>query len=354
MPRRSGGFLAGPATVTPVERADPSGHAPYTAAFWNWTRAGRSMRARRLEDLSESEVLALSVASEEEDARILLDMARRLRSAYPATAAMLEGMASEEDGHRRRLLELHGRRFGNELPYVTRRDVRGFPQRRPVWLLEELRVEAVRRFVADMEGQAAAFYEGAARRLLGDLAVAELGHGDAASALEETLVNGAVRDGEDADARRAFVLQVVQPGLAGFIDGSVSTLAPLCAAAMATHAPWKAFLVGMAASTGAGISMGLTEALSDSGEITGRGKPWLRGAVCGVMTALGGLGHTLPFLIPDFAAAMAAAAAVVSVELAAIAYVRWRWMDTPVAVASGQILVGGAVVVLAGSLIGLG
>jgi erythrin-vacuolar iron transport family protein len=149
----------------------------------------------------------------------------------------------------------------------------------------------------------------------------------------------------------------VQPGLAGLIDGSVSTLAPLFAAAFATHSNWETFLVGLAASVGAGISMGFTEALSDDGIITGRGSPVLRGVVCGLMTTLGGVGHTLPYLIPDawpnaFYLATIIAAAVVAVELFAISWIRARYMDTPFLRATFQVVVGGVLVLLAGIFIG--
>lgn len=315
---------------------------------------------KRLEELGESEIVALAVSGEEEDARILRDMARRLGDSYPATAAVLRGMADEEDGHRRALLDLHARRFGPELPYVTRAHVRGFPTQRPIWLAEDLRAEGARRAAAEMERQAGAFYDRAAarcrdvevRRLLGDLAAAERGHEETARALEEGHLTEEARDREDGAARRAFALQVVQPGLAGFIDGSVSTLAPLFAAAFATQDPHSAFLVGTAASLGAGVSMGLTEAMSDDGAITGRGSPWLRGLVCGAMTALGGMGHALPYLIPDFRVATGVAFAVVALELVLISLARWKWMGSSFHSAFLQVAAGGAAVVAIGSLIG--
>ena len=170
--------------------------------------------------------------------------------------------------------------------------------------------------------------------------------------LSEAVLTTGARAKEDETARRMFVLQYVQPGLAGLMDGSVSTLAPLFAAAFATHNTWETFLVGMAASVGAGISMGFAEALSDDGSLTGRGAPLIRGAVCGVMTAIGGVGHTLPFLIPDFYVATVAAILVVAVELAAISWIRTRFMDTPFLQAAFQVVVGGVLVFIAGILIG--
>ena len=315
---------------------------------------------KRLQDLTEGEVLALAIASEEEDARIYRHFALRLRAEYPASAAMFDAMAVEEDGHRRRLLDVFAHKFGTELPYITRQDVRGFPRRHPVWLMRDLRLETVRGQAVAMERQAEQFYNAAAaqaadvdvRRLLGDLAQSEADHEHRAAELEQTLLTKDARAEEDSRARRALLLQIVQPGLAGLIDGSVSTLAPIFAAAFATHNSHDAFVVGLAASIGAGISMGLTEALSDDGQITGRGHPWVRGAACGVMTTIGGLGHTLPYLIPDFWTATVVAALVVVIELIAISWIRWRYMDTPFHSAIVQVVLGGVLVLLAGIFIG--
>ena len=317
---------------------------------------------KRFSELSEAEILALAIANEEEDARIYLTYANRLRSDYPASADLFESMAAEEHTHRHRLLDLYTAKFGNHLPLVTRQDVRGFLKRNPLWLLDNLRIEAVRQQAEIMELEAARFYSKAAeravdvdiRRLLADLAEAEKGHENRAAELGDAVVQADAGAEEAATARRLFVLQIVQPGLAGLIDGSISTLAPIFAAAFATHNSWNAFLVGLAASIGAGISMGLTEALSDDGEITGRGHPWVRGAACGVMTALGGLGHTMPYLIPDFWTATAVAGVIVAMELFAIAWIRWRYMDTPFTSATVQVVLGGILVLLTGILIGSG
>jgi rubrerythrin len=211
-----------------------------------------------------------------------------------------------------------------------------------------------------MEAETRRFYERAqaqasdasVRKLLGDLAAAEREHVDVAHRLSETYLTRDARQVEEETRRRMFVLQVVQPGLAGLMDGSVSTLAPLFAAAFATHNTWETFLVGMAASVGAGISMGFAEALSDDGSLTGRGQPWLRGAITGLMTGLGGVGHTLPFLIPDFRTATAVAVAVVVLELWAIAWIRSNYMDTPFLRAVFEVVVGGLIVFAAGVLIG--
>jgi erythrin-vacuolar iron transport family protein len=315
---------------------------------------------KRVVDLTEAEVLALAIANEEEDSRIYLNFAARLRVQYPASAKVFEEMAAEESGHRHSLLQLYEKKFGKELPYITRADVRGFLKRRPVWLADGLRIDVARRQAELMEYEASRFYAQSAerardvdvRKLLGDLAEIEKKHESLAAKLGETNVTPDARAEEDATRKRLFVLQIVQPGLAGLIDGSISTLAPIFAAAFATHNTWNAFLVGLAASVGAGISMGLTEALSDDGEITGRGHPWIRGVVCGIMTTVGGLGHTLPYLITDFWTATAVAGVVVAFELAAIAYVRWKYMGTPFTSALVQVVIGGILALLVGIYIG--
>jgi rubrerythrin len=283
-----------------------------------------------------------------------------LRAQFPASASVFEEMAEEEGDHRRRLLSLFETKFGKEMPYITRADVRGFLKRRPVWLMDGLRIDVARRQAEIMELEASRFYAQAAerardtdvRRLLGDLAEIEKKHESLAARLGETILTPDVKAEEEEVRKRLFVLQVVQPGLAGLIDGSVSTLAPIFAAAFATQNTWETFLIGLAASVGAGISMGLTEAMSDDGEITGRGSPWVRGIVCGVMTALGGLGHALPYLIPDFWTATAVAGVVVVIELWAIAWIRWKYMETPFGRAAIQIVLGGLLVLATGIFIG--
>lgn len=315
---------------------------------------------RRFSDLSEQEVLALAISSEEDDARIYRTYAERLREGYPGSAAMFDEMAAEEDEHRRRLIDLHRSRFGDTIPLVRREHVAGFYARRPVWLMENLGLRRMREEAAGMEDQAHGFYMRAARatrdaetrKLLGDLAAAESGHVRTAERLEEKHVDDATRAGEDRAAHRQFVLTWVQPGLAGLMDGSVSTLAPIFATAFATQDTWTTFLVGLAASVGAGISMGFTEAASDDGQLSGRGSPVKRGFASGIMTMLGGLGHALPYLIPDFWTATTVAIVVVFVELWAIAWIQNRYMDTPFWRASVQVVLGGALVFAAGILIG--
>jgi erythrin-vacuolar iron transport family protein len=314
---------------------------------------------KRFSDLSEQEVLALAISNEDEDNRIYRSFADALRGSYPDTAAMYDKMAAEEIGHRDMLLDLHRKKFGEFLPLIRRQDVKGFVARRPIWLNRPLGLDAVRRYAEQMEYETARFYRRAAesahdnatRNLLTQLASAEDKHEQLAQELGNKLTPSA-RKAEDDTARRMFVLQYVQPGLAGLMDGSVSTLAPLFAAAFATHNTWATFLVGLAAAVGAGISMGFAEALSDDGSLTGRGAPLVRGAVCGAMTAVGGLGHTLPYLIPHFYAATVLAFVVVAIELAAISWIRTRYMDTPFLQAAFQVVVGGVLVFAAGILIG--
>jgi rubrerythrin len=306
------------------------------------------------------ELLALAISLEEEDARIYDEFADGLRETYPDTAGMFNAMAEEENDHRHRLLELYRSKFGERIPLIRRQDVKGFVQRQPVWLMRPLGLEKVREQAEIMEAETKRFYARAARRsqdasvrqLLGDLAAEERRHEAKAEALENRYVPSDVRRSEHEAERRLFLLQFVQPGLAGLMDGSVSTLAPLFAAAFATHNSWETFLVGLAAAVGAGISMGFAEALSDDGSLTGRGSPWLRGTVSGIMTAIGGLGHALPYLISDFWTATVVAFVVVLIELAVIAWIRHRYMETPIFSAAMQVVIGGVLVFAAGILIG--
>ena len=316
---------------------------------------------KNFSDLTEQEVLALAITNEEEDSRIYRGFAEGLREQFPSSAKVFDEMAEEEVHHRTMLYDLYRQKFGDYLPLIRRQDVKGFIHaKKPLWLMRPLGLDEVRKFAEDMEFEAERYYRKAAanardasvRQLLIELAEAEAGHESLAHKLTETILTPGAREKEDETARRAFLLQYVQPGLVGLMDGSVSTLAPLFAAAFATHSTWETFLVGMAASVGAGISMGFAEALSDDGSLTGRGTPWLRGTVSGVMTTIGGLGHTLPYLIPDFWIATIVAVFVVVVELAVISWIRYRFMDTPFLQAAFQIVVGGALVFVAGILIG--
>ena len=311
---------------------------------------------RSFDSLDEKEILALAISQEEEDARIYDDFADGLKENYPTQSEQFAEMRGEEDGHRHRLIELYRSRFGEHIPLIRAQDVRGFVKRRPVWLVRPLGLNAVRKAAEAMELETKRFYEAAARRsvdagvrqLLGDLAEEERHHAQAAEQMAQTKVSEA----DSARQKRLFVLQVIQPGLAGLMDGSVSTLAPLFAAALATHSSGDTLRVGLAASLGAGISMGFAEALSDDGSLTGRGHPWARGGVCGLMTTLGGLGHSLPYFISDVKSATWIAGGVVLVELGAISWVRHKYMDSPWSSAVIQVVLGGLLVFGVGLLIG--
>jgi rubrerythrin len=315
---------------------------------------------RNFDELTEREILALAIANEEEDGRIYSDIADGLRDTYPASGKVFLEMAAQEGGHRRALLNLYSEKFGEHIPLIRRQDIRGFIQHKPVWQIRPLGLDSVRKLAEQMELETMRFYRRAAarsqdasiRKLLGDLAEAEQEHEHTAGRLMEQNLTVSAREEEDKAARRDFVLRVIQPGLAGLMDGSVSTLAPVFAAAFATGRSWDAFIVGLAASIGAGISMGFAEALSDNGSLTGRGAPLVRGTICGLMTTLGGIGHTLPFLIPDFWTAMAVAISVVIVELSVISWIRWKYMDTPPLAATMQVAFGGALVFATGIVIG--
>ena len=315
---------------------------------------------KKFEELSEREILALAITLEEEDERVYADFEEGLKHDFPASAAVFDGMREQESGHRRRLIELYRQKFGEHIPLIRRQDVRGFVERKPVWLVRPLGLDIVHKTASAMEVETRRFYEKSAaraqdasiRQLLDDLAQEERTHEDRAQELREEELRPEVKEDEARASRRLFVLQIVQPGLAGLMDGSVSTLAPVFAAAFATRNSWDAFLVGVAASIGAGISMGFAEALSDDGSLTGRGHPWVRGLICGAMTAVGGVGHTLPFLIPSFQLALIIAVIVVLAELAVITWIRHRYMDTPTVSAAMQVALGGALVFATGVLIG--
>lgn len=315
---------------------------------------------RPFSSLSEQEILALAISSEEDDARIYRAYADALREEYPHSAAVFEEMAAEEDGHRSALIELHRQRFGERIPLIRREHVRGYYSRKPDWLVRPLGIEHVRAQAKLMEEESARFYmeaikrteDAATRKLLGDLASAEQGHEKLADQLEKKHLTPEAVEEEKQTERRKFILTYVQPGLAGLMDGSVSTLAPIFAAAFATGDTWQTFLVGLAASVGAGISMGFTEVASDDGVISGRGSPIKRGLATGIMTTLGGLGHALPYLIPHFWTATITAFVVVFIELWAIAFIQNRYMETPWSRAVFQVVLGGALVFATGMLIG--
>ncbi|SRR5579885_121719 len=315
---------------------------------------------RRFSDLSESEILALAISSEEDDARIYSSYAEQLREKFPASARIFDQMAEEENDHRRLLIDIYERRFGKTIPLIRREHVAGYYWRRPIWLVQNLGLERIRQEASRMEDDAAAFYTRAAqsssdpatRKLLGDLAAAERMHESRADKLQVDVAGGEPGKEEERKAFRQFILTWVQPGLAGLMDGSVSTLAPIFATAFSTHSSSTTFTVALAAAVGAGISMGFTEAAHDDGVISGRGSPLKRGIASGLMTALGGLGHALPYLIQNFWTATTLAVAIVFVELWAIAFIQNRYMETPFWRAVFQIVLGGSLVLGTGILIG--
>lgn len=315
---------------------------------------------RSFSDLDERGILALAIGLEEEHGRIYADYAQGLAESFPVSAKVFTDMAQEENEHRRWLIDLYRAKFGEHIPLIRRQDVRGFVRHEPIWMVRPLGLDKVRAQAEAIEQETRQFYRSALdrtmdasiRKLLGDLIAAEDKHVVLAHALGETQLTADVKNEEAHAERRAFVLQYVQPGLTGLIDGSVSTLAPIFAAAFATHNTWQTFLVGLAASVGAGISMGIAEAMADDGMISGRGHPWIRGGITGLMTALGGLGHTLPYLIPSFWTATSVAMAIVLIELWLIALIRARYMDTPFWRASFEVVLGGLIVFAVGILIG--
>lgn len=316
---------------------------------------------RRFKTLTEQEILALAISSEEDDGRIYRAYADGLRVDYPASAKIFDGMADEEDEHRQRLIGLHRQRFGDSIPLVRREHISGYYERSPDWLVRPLALDKTRKMAEKMERDAERFYLAAAaqasdastRKLLGDLAHAESAHQSLAIQLSEEHLPEAVREEEDDKEHKQFLLTYVQPGLAGLMDGSISTLAPIFAAAFATGNTWSTFLIGLSASVGAGISMGFTEAAHDDGVMTGRGSPIKRGFSSGIMTLIGGLGHTLPYLIPNFKVATTVAIVIVFVELWAITWIQNKYMDTPWGRAMFQVLLGGSLVFAAGIFIGL-
>lgn len=321
---------------------------------------------RSLQSLNPAELAALAINMEQEEARLYQEYARRFRrQGRMHLAAEMESLRQEEREHEQRLSDAFLAEFADqtEVPLLRRGDVAGFGELPPLPKEEQFTPDVAVARIAFSEGIAERFYRHAAensgrhdrlRALFAELAEVEAVH---QSTEGRVLAAARLDDGEKpaelkhTDHER-FVLQVVQPGLVGLMDGSVSTLAPLFAAAFATHKSWDAFLVGTAAAVGAGISMGFAEGMSDDGALTGRGHPWMRGSITGAMTLLGGIFHALPYLIPNFWTATTIAAIVVAIELFAIAYIRNRYMDTPFWRSIVQIVVGGGIVFAAGILIG--
>ncbi len=317
---------------------------------------------RPFEALSEQEMLALAISSEEDDAKIYQTYAEGLREDFPDSARIFDAMAAEEHEHRRWLIDLHRQKFGEFIPLIRREHVRGFFNVKPLWLVKPYGIDKIRAQARQMEAQAWRFYSAAAkqasdasiRQLMGDLAEAEASHVASTDEVVDEHTPADIQDKERQQEHKQLILTYIQPGLAGLMDGSVSTLAPIFAVAFATQDTWTTFLVGVAASIGAGISMGFTEVASDDGVISGRGSPIKRGLATGIMTTVGGLGHALPYLIPSFWTATTIAVVVVFIELWVIAWIQNRFMETPWGKALFQVVLGGALVFAAGVLIGGG
>lgn len=315
---------------------------------------------RRFSDLSERDVLALAISSEADDAHVYDDYAEALRKDFPDTAKVFEGMAAQERGHNATLTKEYERRYGGHVPLIRRESIAGYYNRRPAWVVVNLGIDRIREEVGRMEDESANFYlhalkkasDPGTRTLLESLYRTELQHEEIAGSLAERYLPVDKKAEEDEKARRQFVLTWVQPGLAGLMDGSVSTLAPIFATAFATQNSHTTLLVGLAAAVGAGISMGFTEAVHDDGVISGRGSPLKRGIASGTMTAVGGLGHALPYIIPEFWTATVIAIAIVFVELWAIAFIQNRYMETPFWRSVFQVVLGGVLVLAAGIFIG--
>ena len=319
-----------------------------------------SINKKHYYNLSDKEILALAISSEEEDARIYQYYASLFIKDFPETASMFQEMLDEENVHRRQLIDLFKNKFSNNIPLIKREHVQGFYTRRPIWLIENLTLDKVRQEIVKMEKDAANFYFKTAqktadpdiRKLLGDLAEIESKHSDKALLKASIIEKSSLAIDELKKAKKQFILTWVQPGLAGLMDGSVSTLAPIFATAFATKDSHTTLLVGLAASIGAGISMGFTEAAHDDGIISGRGSPIKRGVASGVMTTLGGLGHALPYLISDFYTATIIAMFFVLIELWAIAWIQKKYMEIKFSRAIFQVVFGGALVLAAGIFIG--
>jgi len=251
---------------------------------------------KSFDSLTEREILALAISLEEEDERVYADFVEGLRENFPGSAAVFDGMRQEESGHRRRLIELYMQKFGEHIPLIRRQDVRGFVQRTPVWLVRPLGLDIVRKQASAIEVETRGFYEKAAarsqdasiRQLLDDLANEERHHEERADELGKEKLPGDVKHAEDESNRRLFVLQIVQPGLAGLngwvgVDAGAGVRGGASPRATAgTRSRWGSQLRSARAS-----AWGFAEALSDDGSLTGRGHPWVRGLICGAMTALG-------------------------------------------------------------------
>ena len=322
----------------------------------------KSLRKKKFQDLNDNEILSLAIDSLEEDIKLYDEYSSHFLINYPVTSKMFKQMSILKNKNRKKLVELHKKNFGETLSITNQKEIANYFKRKPEWLVIKNSIEKVRNEIIEMETLSAQFYNSFAkksqnieiRNLLIDLALMSREQKDNAKLILLNAQKSRSAKEEVTKDKRQFILTWVQPGLAGLMDGSVSTLAPIFATAFATKDSHTTLLVGLAASIGAGISMGFTEAVHDDGVISGRGSPIKRGFASGIMTTIGGLGHALPYLISDFYVATVIAMFFVLVELWAIAWIQAKYMEIKFTKAVFQVVFGGSLVLAAGILIGGG
>lgn len=317
---------------------------------------------KHFQDLNDDEILSLSIDILEEDIRLYDDYSSHFLINYPETSKMFKKMSILKNKNRQQLIKLHKKKFGETLNITHKNEIYNFFKRKPKWFVIKNSIEKVRNEIIEMEANSSQFYNSFAkksnnietRNLLIDLAMMSREQKDNAKLILLNTQKLHSAKEEVTKDKKQFILTWVQPGLAGLMDGSVSTLAPIFATAFATKDSHTTLLVGLAASIGAGISMGFTEAVHDDGVISGRGSPIKRGFASGIMTTIGGLGHALPYLISDFYVATVIAMFFVLVELWAIAWIQAKYMKIKFTKAVFQVVFGGSLVLAAGILIGGG
>ena len=322
----------------------------------------KSLIKKKFQDLNDNEILSLAIDSLEEDIKLYDEYSSHFLINYPETSKMFKQMSILKNKNRKKLVELHKKKFGETLNITNQKEIANYFKRKPEWLVIKNSIEKVRNEIIEMETLSAKFYNSFAkksqnieiRNLLIDLALMSREQKDNAKLILLNAQKSRSAKEEVTRDKRQFILTWVQPGLAGLMDGSVSTLAPIFATAFATKDSHTTLLVGLAASIGAGISMGFTEAVHDDGVISGRGSPIKRGFASGIMTTIGGLGHALPYLISDFYVATVIAMFFVLVELWAIAWIQAKYMEIKFTKAVFQVVFGGSLVLAAGILIGGG
>tara|TARA_B000000532_G_scaffold4550_1_gene3646 strand:+ start:605 stop:1579 length:975 start_codon:yes stop_codon:yes gene_type:complete len=322
----------------------------------------KSLIKKKFQDLNDNEILSLAIDNLEEDIKLYDEYSSHFLINYPVTSKMFKQMSILKNKNRKKLVELHKKKFGESLSITNQKEIANYFKRKPEWLVIKNSIEKVRNEIIEMETMSAQFYNSFAkksqnieiRNLLIDLAIMSREQKDNAKLILLNAQKSRSAKEEVTKDKRQFILTWVQPGLAGLMDGSVSTLAPIFATAFATKDSHTTLLVGLAASIGAGISMGFTEAVHDDGVISGRGSPIKRGFASGIMTTIGGLGHALPYLISDFYVATVIAMFFVLVELWAIAWIQAKYMEIKFTKAVFQVVFGGSLVLAAGILIGGG